>query len=426
MARPKDLTGLQNAINDGLDEAHDGPGDEVTEETKIRASGNDDGAGEDKETPSPSTGDEDADGKETPSPEGDEDETQDEESKDAKTDDDEPAADPLEGVSESKKKALLKFAKGGKISNADELRAAEDALIDDYWRNHTRLADVAAREKEASTATDDKQASDKEPGKESPPKPAEIPPELKPYEDDIQAIVSRASSADENKKGWETERSKLTDEIESYEARLARGDAEVSESGLNTLYRKMHKAEEQIRRWSREWDTCNKEFGKAQVRKRDAATLHELRQREDRREKDAQAKEQRDKQAERDRTVDAAAAVGVTEAKIPDTEKERFGKYLRFEISEHFRQGNQKIEDLNAFAKRAAENFMGPVRAASQKAAEQYNKDKRADAPTPPTNKKKAQPGNGSAKSSSGKKSNSPASMSELEALVQGSNAWNG
>lgn len=409
MARPNDLSGLEAAIGGAIDEiSDDGVASRGVEfpakEEAPKEDGADDEPSPDKETPSPDEAD--ADGEETPSPEGEE----------------EAAAekDLLEGFSESKRKALLKFAPGGKITTAEELEAAEGKFVDDYWRNHTRLADAAREEKP--------------PVKEEPPpdapakKEVEVAPAIARIDKDMQTIVVKANHAEEQKKGWQEELSKKTGELNALRRRSQSGDSTVDQNEILRLYEEVEEARGHISGWEREWGKLSDNYQSALARKQEVQTILDVRDRLDRQEKAEKDRQQGQAQQAYERNVAGAVSFVTTPAKageqalVPTTEKERFGKYLDFAIGEHFRNNpNATIPDLHVFAADVAKTFMGPVIAARTKAMETYNKDKAGDAPPKPTVPKK-KPGAPAART----KKDGPSSMADLESLVTGHSGWNG
>lgn len=407
----KDMGKLKEALDAGIDEfAASG---EVPDSDTRAASASDEGSADDKETPSESGAEEDAEGKETPSPEGeDEDSTEDESTDGDEAEGGEPK-DLLEGMSESRRKALLKFAPGGKIETAEELQAAEAKLIDDYWRNHNRLAERETDKKEEAP-----------PAPKAEEKAEEVPPAVKHYDDILQAIVTDANDADLNIKGWQQERAKVSTDIDAYRRRLRSGDADATERGLLDLIEQREAIDGHISGWQRKFARLSSDYKEKAARREEVRTLHEIKSRADRQEKEAEQHKQSQAQQEREQLLTAAGTHAITEVKVPKEEHTKFRSYLRFTIDEHFRNNpKQPIEDLNAFAKRAADDFMGPVLRERKRALEGYNKAKEGDAPKAPVTKKKPAAQAGGSKDKSSKKDR-VASMTDLETLVQGHQGW--
>ncbi len=400
------MSKLKEALDAGIDEAHSS-GEVPEHDTRVASDGDETPA--EKETPSESDGEEDATGKETPSPEGDEDESDDSEDSSST----EEPKDLLEGMSESKRKALLKFAPGGKITTPEELQAAEGKLVDDYWRNHNRLAEKVTEEKTEVPPTAPK-------AEEIP-----VPPPVKAYDDILQGIVKEAADADDNIKGWRQELTKKMTEINAYRQRLRDGDESVTERGLLSLIDQREEIEGHVSGWTRRFERLNKDYSEKAARREEVRVLHEIKARADAQETEAKKRQETQTQQDRDKLVAGAGDFAIKEVKVPAEEGDKYRQYLRFTISEHFRNNpNVPIDDLQVFAKKAAEDFMGPVLRERKRALETYNRDKSKDAPTPPSvpKKKGTSPSAGGTKAKGGK--DRLTSMTDLETLVQGSQHW--
>ena len=326
----------------------------------------------------------------------------------------EPAAKPTEpvdllaGYSEAERKALLKFAPGGRINTPEELNAARQAVADDYWRIQNRLAEKAREEQ-------------KPPAAEAPkaPEPPPAPPELQRLDTRIQGIEEEARNAKTNLSGWEHTKTKAQQDIADLERKKAFGSLEV-EDQLQEAYRSLLHADRQIDGWNKHLKQLENDWTDLQYRRNEVATTLAVKTRLDAQEK---AQQEQAKEAEVNSFRAAWRKAFDDAVKANNAEEDRDTLVEVAASRTHFisqQNGGIPIEDLPRFLNDVVVKYIAPRKAAAQKAIEDYIKEKEKDAPKPPL------PGKKSSTAANASNRKPIGSLQDLERAVMETADWEG
>jgi len=285
------------------------------------------------------------------------------------------AAPDLSKYPEGYRKMLAKFVPGGEIKTQADLDAAVQKASDDYWRNQTRLAELAKETPSDPAAPPAPQ-----------PKPA-TPAELQSYDQGLQQLQTKGAAAQNNIKGWENEIAKITGEIRTLENRKTRGDATLDPEDLVAAYQQLRQAEANRTNWENHFEELREQNNSLRLRRQEAESLLDVRSRLDRQ---AQEQGEREENARMDAfrsTFDSTLAAVLTEEKVTAEDKADLTELVRARV--HMQAGVKPFGEgeLKPFIAPLVKAYVKRINDAAAKAVEGYTKKKTSDAPMVPASK---------------------------------------
>lgn len=282
----------------------------------------------------------------------------------------------LSKYSDSYLNMLKKFVQGGEIKTEADLQTAQQKAGEDYWRNQTRLAELA-KEKEIPSPS----AAPTEPS------PVSVPPELALYDQGLADLQTKGRVANSNIEGWGKEISRINSEIKSLQTRKSRGDTTLDPDDLVHAFQERDAANAQLSNWQGHFETLREQNNALLHRKSEATSLLDVRSRLDRQAQEQEVREDTAAQKAFLSDFDSTLTASVTEFKVAEEDRADLREIIR---SRAYMQAGVKPfaeGELKPFISGLVKGYVDRINANVTKAVAGYTKTKVGDAPKIPTTK---------------------------------------